>query len=351
MTANAMSCAHMFDSKMDTVNAGEATTLCIQLSNDSGCPIDINAISDCEASAAPIPDSFFLETNSVQGPWKYHQQDCPLVVEDTKEVYASVTAEYLRCRGDDVVPCDVCHPSIVEVVRTVKGEASGFSFGYWVKAAYWQRHFAFQTRATLLDPSTGRFRVDIPAHAFKSPGVYLADFVWVNGSGERVGGEMRYLEVRPTLRHSNWGALTIPEIRMAIRDYPCSNHLLEDYEFSDHEIMFAIRRPIDEFNEMSPDIGLYDVTTFRWREHHLKCTIGLLMRTAAAAMRRNDMTYQATTLSVKDNDMHPVYEQTALTYIEEFKDWARRKKMEINLIRGWGVLRGPAYGDIFRGSW
>ena len=45
-------------------------------------------------------------------------------------------------------------------------------------------------------------------------------------------------------------------------DYHCSNSLIDDYEFTETDVMFAIRRPIDRWNEMTPNIMVFTPATF-----------------------------------------------------------------------------------------
>ena len=66
-----------------------------------------------------------------------------------------------------------------------------------------------------------------------------------------------YVEIRENLQHMNtkWRTLSIAEVRLSIRD-KCreDNFLLDNVEFSDTEIVWALRRPVEFWNESLPSI-------------------------------------------------------------------------------------------------
>lgn len=211
--------------------------------------------------------------------------------------------------------------------------------------------------AKVEDASRGIFSVTFLQNDFTkspgsdqgNPGVYLAELVIRDTAGVRRVSEFRYLQVAPTLEWRSHGPITIAELRMALMDYACSNTLLDEVEFTDSEIMFAIRRPIDRWNETSPNVIAYTPATFPWREHWMICTVGYLMRAAAHKYRRNNLTYQAAGLNVADMDKFNEYEKVAALRVEEFDKWMMNKKIEINVSLGVGSL-GSAYGRAWYGT-
>jgi len=182
------------------------------------------------------------------------------------------------------------------------------------------------------------------ALCLKHPGVYVAEIAIYDDQDNRRLSQFRYLQVAPSLEESHVGPITIPEVRMALWDTcPTDNTLLDDYEFTDTQIMSALRRPIDRWNETSPNVIAYTPATFPFREHWLIATIGYLMRIAAHHYRRNHLTYQAGGVSVNDKDKFNEYEQVARIRLEEYDSWMRNKKVEINVSMGYGSL-GSLYG-------
>lgn len=213
---------------------------------------------------------------------------------------------------------------------------------------YWSQMY-LRKEAKVEDASRGIFSVTFRQRDFSPggdlghPGIYLAELVVRDDKDVRRVSEFRYLQVSPTLEWRSHGPITIPEIRMAILDFECSNTLLDDVEFEDVEIMAAIRRPIDRWNETTPNLVLYTPATFPWREHWMICTVGYLMRAAAHKYRRNNLTYQAAGLTVSDMDKFNEYEKVAALRIKEYDEWMRNKKVEMNVSMGYATMGSP-YG-------
>ncbi len=133
------------------------------------------------------------------------------------------------------------------------------------------------------------------------------------------------------------------DVRMALWDYcPAANTLLDDFEFPEDVVIHMIRRPLDLWNEISPDICRATPDTFPYREHWLQCTCGFLLTASARLQRRNWLQYSAGGLQVQDKSLWANYQQEGAQLVAEFKDWAKQKKVELNLDRGYGTL-GSTY--------
>lgn len=212
---------------------------------------------------------------------------------------------------------------------------------YIVREMYWAGQFVRKT-PVVVDGPEGLVEVSFSCSDFyKWPGMYLAEFALFDGDCKQVS-MLRYLEVSPGLTYTNNGAITIAEIRLALRDYcPEANTLLDDYEFKDVEIAFCIRRPIDLWNETTPNVDTYTPATFPWREHWMIGTIGYLLRISAHHYRRNNLTYSAAGVSVNDKDKFNQYDNVAELRIREYKEWMMRKKMELNIAKGFGTFGSP----------
>ena len=114
--------------------------------------------------------------------------------------------------------------------------------------------------------------------------------------------------------------------------------------------------PVQYWNEIPPPIGTHTTASFPYRYHWLMATAGYLFLAAAEQHRRNNLSYSASGVQVNDQDKEPNFEQAAHRRIQEYKEFVRRKKAEINLECAWGGL-GSTYsysassnGNGFRGS-
>jgi hypothetical protein len=132
-------------------------------------------------------------------------------------------------------------------------------------------------------------------------------------------------------------------VRLYLRDTPADNTLLDDVEFSSVEIMAALRRPVDIWNETTPCLINYTPATFPWREHWMQAAVGYLMQTASYHYYRNELSYSSGGLSAADKDKGRTYQEMAKQNIDNFKQWMMRKKIEINMDMGYGTLGSP-YG-------
>lgn len=151
-----------------------------------------------------------------------------------------------------------------------------------------------------------------------------------------------YFEITPNLAIYNpSGPITITEVRMAVRDLcPEMNFLLDTVEFKDHEVAWAIRRPIEYWNEVPPPVAQYTPGNFPFRYHWMEAVIGELLVTVATWMRRNDLDYSAGGTSVQDTKKWPDYLKMAEGRKKDWKEFVKNKKIEINIAGGFGNLGG-----------
>ncbi len=205
----------------------------------------------------------------------------------------------------------------------------------------------FSKTMTAVDPVNGSVRLDLDADDLQRPGIFLSEVALTNADGDRLYSEARYLEVRPVLddlAHATLGGpITVAEIRLALRDYGCDNTLLDAEEFTDDEIVFAIRRPVQRWNETPPPIGRHTMSSFPYREHWMIGTVGYLHRLAAVHYRRNNLDYSGSGLNVSDKRKYDDYEKIAAMRIGEFDEWMRDMKTHLNVMQGFGTF-GSAYG-------
>jgi len=149
-----------------------------------------------------------------------------------------------------------------------------------------------------------------------------------------------YIEIQQDLLwdSASWTTITIGEVRLAIRD-KCreDNFLLDRVEFDDTEIAYALRRPIDYWNEALPPLRpLYNPSTFPFRYNWMIGIIGELLLLAGLNYERNALRYTAAGLAIDDKDKGNFYIQAGDRYRAEFKDWVKQKKRSINMGNAFG---------------
>ena len=307
---------------VDQVRLGDQTTLCITVTNPQGCPMDLSQADKAKPCYVNPP----LQSSSSMSSSQASSQSA-----QSSEQSSSDSSSLSSSSG---APQGAPLPT-------------GWRALYRVKEMYWTQ-WKIEKRLRVEDAAQGLFSFTFTAKDYEQgfrrcAGVYLAEVVLKDDHNVTRLSEFRYLQVAPTLEYMNEGAITIPEIRMALLDFGCSNTLLDDVEFTDTEIMFAIRRPIDRWNETTPNLILYSPATFPWREHWMIGTVGYLLRMAAHKYRRNNLTYQASGMSVADQDKFNQYEAIAKDRIAEYDEWMRNKKIEINVANAYGTL-SSGYG-------
>jgi hypothetical protein len=139
------------------------------------------------------------------------------------------------------------------------------------------------------------------------------------------------------------GPLLIPEIRLALLDLdngtdgaPFSN-LLDDVEFSDIELVFAMRRVVQKWNETPPPVALFSPMNFPYRYRWLQATVGELLLMGAARYRRNRLAYQAGGIAIDDQSKATEYEEVGRLNLKEFDEWMRTEKYRMNMERAWAT--------------
>jgi hypothetical protein len=139
------------------------------------------------------------------------------------------------------------------------------------------------------------------------------------------------------------GPISTGEVRLALLDVGTStggapfNNLLDDVEFSDNEISYAIGRVVDMWNETPPVLGAYTTSNFPYRYWWTVGICALLLRMGAARYRRNRLQYSAGGVTVDDQSKDKEYEAAAQSYMQEFKEWMLKEKVRINMANCWST--------------
>lgn len=164
-----------------------------------------------------------------------------------------------------------------------------------------------------------------------------------------IGRSKLYIDIMESVENadSSLKGLSIMEVRFALRDIcPASNFLLDDVEFSNREIAWAIRRPIDLWNDTPPPLGRYTPTTFPFRYYWTVGAVAELLQMASLHYGRNNLTYNAAGLAVNDKDKGASYLQTSAVLKGEYKQWMMHQKKSLNLENAYGSTYIDAFGNF-----
>ena len=200
-------------------------------------------------------------------------------------------------------------------------------------------------------PESGRVRLALTAEELDRPGVLLGEIILYES--DVVTRRVRcYMEVEESIQHISGHpqGMTIAEIRMAIMDRCMEdNFLLDNVEFADSQIVWAIRRPIDLWNDLPPDLRLYYTpANFPYRYYWVDGIVGELLIMAAHNYRRNRLPYSAANLSVDDKNKSKEYQTEGEKLKEQYKQWVLLTKRAININRAWGGTAIDAFGSVRR---
>jgi len=301
------------DFSIDEIQLGQLMQLCVQVTDKEGCPVnvlDATAVADCSSSSSSSSTPSLSSSSS----------------SSTGSLSSSSSS------SSSGIPSDVGGTPL----------PTGWNAVYRIKQMYTSIE-VIAYYMTVVDASKGLFSVTMSPGDIKSPGILLAEVAIFDDQNRMRLIDRRYLKVIPTLQTQNFGQIMPSDVRMALWDYcPEQNTLLDDYEFSEDMIIHMIRRPLDLWNEIPPDIHYAMPQNFRYREHWLRCTVGYLLVAAGRLMRRNNLQYNAGGLSVDDDAGGEGYISEGERLIEEYKRWAHNKKVELNVSRGYGTL-GSSY--------
>ncbi len=160
-----------------------------------------------------------------------------------------------------------------------------------------------------------------------------------------------YVEVEQdwTLMSERIIGVSVAEVRLAMRDLSQEdNFLLDDVEFTDTEIAWSMRRPVDQWNETPPQLrgaSSYSPSNFPYRYQWINAIKGELMLIAAQSYRRNHLQYNAAGLSVDDKNKFNQYEQIGNNLKAEWTDWMRKMKRSLNFQRAFNRTEIRSYGN------
>lgn len=199
----------------------------------------------------------------------------------------------------------------------------------------------FTAACNVESASEGKVSVSFSASTLTAPGIYLGELT-VSLAGVPAKRFRAYVEITPSLNSEQTTTpLTIAEIRAAVRDRCAEdNYLLDKVEFQDGDIMFAIRRPIDWWNETAPSgVKTYSYTTFPYRYHWTDAVIGELLKQASFQLARNRIQLNAGGITTDDKARADLYLKLGQDMMDKFKRWAVSRMGRENIENWSGYVR------------
>jgi len=162
-----------------------------------------------------------------------------------------------------------------------------------------------------------------------------------------------YVEIKMTLDSDQTDRcvepLCIDDVRASMYDRGRNdNQTLDDVEFRDAEIAWAIIRQIETFNGMivANVGGTFTTASFPYKSHWLVGAQGDLYYAAAQKLIRNRMPFQAGGVGVDINSRADEYLKIGMQLKKEFETWSLGVRRAANL-QGWmGRIRNPLFGTM-----
>lgn len=146
--------------------------------------------------------------------------------------------------------------------------------------------------------------------------------------------------------------LTIAQVRMQLYDLCAQNNpILDDVQFSDIQIAWAIRRAVQDWNQLPPDLGSYTVSNFPYPAHLCQGAVYHLLRRASYRYFRNQMRHSNGGLTFDDNDKGPIYQSLAQQQGQKWDNWCTSKKTELNMMAFCGSIVDATFQPSYQPIW
>ena len=197
--------------------------------------------------------------------------------------------------------------------------------------------------ATIEDATSGLVSVTTEADTFQAPGVYLAEWAFLNSDGGILLNHVGKLIVERSqfaaASSRLYGPPTIAEIRSLLRDNGAEdNFLLDETEWDPGEIAACIIRPVERWNTTGPRLRSYTTTNFPFRSNWLTGIMAGMYHLAASHYLRNSATYQGSGVSLNDKAKYREYEERAQRMWQEFDVWMKFEKASMNMESAFGSV-------------
>lgn len=300
-------------------------------------------ITDLELN--PINEPQYFKTASVA---QRARQELCFTLTDLNDIYVDLGSR-------DAVRADQCK----ECPEGQDDQNPGFSDGIEPKTNWpdvrllmraspgYGQPLTFETTGTVLDYEKGRVVFHVTEKDTKHIGVFLAEILLYRDTLLMRRWPL-YLCIEPSLAaydpkasRAVRGGLTIPEIRLALRDVNSEySEVLDEVEFKDAEILFAIQQPVDMWNDCLPyERALtFDYQNFPYRHEWMRATCGFLLEMAAHWYRRNDIPLNAGGITAQDRSKHQTYEPKARDLLDHYRAWMQQRKVADSMRFAWSTV-------------
>lgn len=196
------------------------------------------------------------------------------------------------------------------------------------------------------DPRSGIVDIQTTGELVGDAGLFDMEIGITDGDGRLMYTNSGYLSVERGLfgnTESLSGPVTINELRDHLDDYAISNDFLGVAEFADVDLVRAVLKPVQEWNEMPPDICSFNAANFPFRAHLLDAAVAHLLLKAAIWCERNRVQLQAGGINFDDKAKGGNYVALARELRERWIEFVRTKKIEININSAAGTLGSPYF--------
>jgi hypothetical protein len=140
---------------------------------------------------------------------------------------------------------------------------------------------------------------------------------------------------------------TLSDIRMRIMDTDTENLLQGYVEFTTADLLDSIVAAVREWNGTTPSLAnhTYTCSTFPWIEPWLNKIVASLYMKAALRYGRNKLLVSHGGVQGDDLNRDQQYQALAQQYDQQWKEWLKIKKRELNLQAFNGTVSSP-YGRL-----
>lgn len=200
----------------------------------------------------------------------------------------------------------------------------------------------FELTGTARDVAAGTVRATLEAEITAIAGIYEMVWAIVNSDGQTLLIDRSLLSVERSLftpntlaLRKNLGPPSLQELRMLMMDSSRNeNLLLDDVEFGNEQLLLAITKPVEYWNEQPPNLKRrYTTRDFPLRNAWVNGILGQLYIMAAAHYRRNLLKHSAAGTAINDKDKEREYRAEGLRLWQEYQQFVSLKKVELNLYK------------------
>lgn len=132
--------------------------------------------------------------------------------------------------------------------------------------------------------------------------------------------------------------LTAKDVKLFLNDFPNTNKLLMEEEFTPERIQSAIRFVVNEWNETVPILSSYTPETFPYRNTLLYGVCSWLYAGQAISQERNHLTYSSGGVTIDDDNKSNPYLAFSQFMENKFKQNMKELKQSENLKGAWGTI-------------